>query len=118
MKWFIVKYLYQIVIAEREHNGQFDEQTRLIVAFDRSEALLKAERLAVGFHQVFENCNGEQVQWKFVCIEGLRQIDAPYDGQEICSSLYEPEDVPEFLNDAYKQSQYMELELMDCAITS
>jgi hypothetical protein len=118
MKWFIVKYLYQIVIGEREQHGQFDEQTRLIVAFDRAEALLKAESLAGGFHETFENCGGERVHWKFICIEGLREIDAPHDGQELCSSLYEPKDVSEFLNHAYKQKQFLELELMDCSVFS
>ena len=117
MKWFIVKYLYQIVIGEREKQGQFDEQTRLIMAFDRVEALLKAERMASGFHNSFLNCDGEQVEWRFVCIKGLREVDAPHDGQELCSELYEPADVEGFIDDAFKQKQYLEMELMDCPVS-
>lgn len=117
MKWFIVKYLYQIVIGERERHGQFDEQTRLIMAFDRAEALLKAERMASGFHESFLNCDGEHVEWRFICIKGLREMDAPYDGQELCSELYEPDDVASFVDDALRHKLYLEMELMDYPVT-
>lgn len=118
MKWFIVKYLYQIVIGEQKQHGQFDEQTRLIIAFDRAEALQKAEQIAGSFHEPFENCSGERVHWKFICIESLREIDPPYDGQELCSALHEPADVNGFLDLAYKHKKYLEMELMDCSVPS
>lgn len=114
MKWFIVKFLYQIEIGEAQEHYQFDEQIRLLLAFDKAEALLKAERMAAGFHEPFDNADGTKVNWKFICIAGLREINAPHDGQEILSALHEPENIGDFLSDAYRQKEFLEMELMDC----
>jgi hypothetical protein len=114
MKWFIVKFLYQIEIGDMVRHHQFDEQIRLLLAFDKAEALLKAESMANGFYEPFDNFDGAKVNWKFICIAGLREIKSPHDGQEIFSALHEPEDVQAFLGDAYRQKEYLEMELMDC----
>lgn len=113
MKWFIVKYMYQIIIGEGNHTPQFDEQIRLLMAFDSAEALNKAESQADGFHKPFANHNGELVTWKFICIADLNEIDQPHDGQELCSSLHEPEDVSEFLGFAYKRKEYLEMDVAE-----
>ena len=68
MKWYLVKYIYEIVCGEGKYNVQFDEQLRLMMAENKQDALRKAEMLAAHFHPPFENCKGEKVSWKFVCI--------------------------------------------------
>jgi len=98
MKWFLVRYIYQIVSGDGNYNAQFDEQLRLIMATNANTALRKAEDLANGFQPPFRNCRNEMVTWKFLCIADLHEIQMPEDGAEVASILHEPSDVPSFLD--------------------
>lgn len=98
MKWFLVKYIYQIISGEGSYNAQFDEQLRLMMASNVSDALKKAEDHANGFQPPFKNCKGETVTWKFICVADLHEIQIPEDGAEVTSILHEPIDVPAFLD--------------------
>jgi len=97
MKWFLVKYIYQIISGSGNYNVQFDEQFRLIVASNASNALRKSEDMADGFQPPFKNCNGETVTWKFICVADMNEIQMPEDGAEVMSILHEPRDVSSFL---------------------
>lgn len=97
MKWFLTKYIYEIVSGSGNYGAQFDEQFRLIEAPDIHEALDKAEALAEKFHLPFENCRGEMVTWKFICIADIHEIQVPQDGAEVASILHEPADTRDFL---------------------
>lgn len=109
MKWFVVRYIYQIITGEGHHASQFDEQLRLTVAEDCDEALLKAERQAETFHHPFRNCNGEMVTWNFICVADLYEIQRPEDGAELASVLHEPEDVNAFLDSVNKHKSFLQL---------
>lgn len=108
MNWFIVKMVYQIIIGEGKHAAQFDEQMRLIRSTDASEARSKATKQSSGFYETFKNVNGEDVIWKFICISAINEIPAPFDGQEITSTVHEPADPQVFLDHLYKQMAYIE----------
>jgi hypothetical protein len=107
MKWFVVRYIYQIITGDGNHASQFDEQLRLTVAGDSDEALSKAEKLAEGFHQPFRNCRGEMVTWNFICVADLYEIQSPADGAELASVLHEPDDVEEFLANVNRHKSYL-----------
>ena len=107
MKWFLVKYIYEIVCGEGKYNTQFDEQLRLMMATNKAEALHKAEAAADNFHPSFENCKGETVSWKFVCIADLHEISTPGDGVEITSILHEPNDLSLFMAEVDKQKAFL-----------
>ena len=108
MKWFLVKYIYQIVSGEGNYNAQFDEQLRLMQASNVNDALRKAEELADGFQPPFKNCKGEVVSWKFICIADLHEIQMPEDGAEVTSILHEPNDVPAFLNTIEQRKLFLQ----------
>ena len=107
MKWFLVKYIYQIVSGTGNYDVQFDEQLRLMLAGDKNEALCKAEAIADNFHPPFKNCKGELVTWKFICVADLHEIQAPGDGAEVTSILHEPDDVSAFLKAVEKREAYV-----------
>ncbi len=107
MKWFLVKYIYEIVCGDGKYNPQFDEQLRLMMATDKSDALHKAEVAAENFHPPFENCKGEKVSWKFICIADLHEISAPGDGVEITSTLHEPDDLNLFMSQVDKRKDFL-----------
>lgn len=98
MKWYLVRYIYQIISGDDNYNAQFDEQLRLIMASNANEALKKAEDMANGFQPPFKNCRNEVVTWKFLCIADLHEIQMPEDGAEVTSILHEPVDVSSFLD--------------------
>ena len=108
MKWFVVRYIYQIITGEGDHAPQFDEQLRLIVSVDSTEALLKAEAQAEGFHLPFRNCRGEMVTWNFICVADLYEIQSPADGSELASVLHEPVDVDAFLANVNQHKSYLQ----------
>lgn len=108
MKWFLVKYIYQIVSGEGNYNAQFDEQLRLMQAANVNDALKKAEEQADGFQPPFKNCKGEVVSWKFICIADLHEIQMPEDGAEVTSILHEPDDVPAFLNTIEQRKLFLQ----------
>lgn len=108
MKWFVVRYIYQIITGEGNHAPQFDEQLRLIVSTDSADALFKAEAQAEGFHLPFRNCSGEMVTWNFICVADLYEIQSPTDGSELASVLHEPADVDAFLDSVNQHKAYLQ----------
>ena len=107
MKWFLVKYIYEIVCENGKYNLQFDEQLRLMMAENKQDALRKAACSAEHFQPSFENCKGEKISWKFVCIADLHEISAPGDGVEITSVLHEPNDLGSFMAEIDKQKAFL-----------
>lgn len=108
MKWFLVRYIYQIISGEGTYHAQFDEQLRLMMAASANEVLKKAEEMAEGFQPPFKNCKGEVVTWKFMCIADLHEIQMPEDGAEVTSILHEPNDVPAFLNTLEQRKAFVQ----------
>lgn len=111
MKWFLVKYIYEIISGGGEYQAQFDEQLRLVTAESTNDALIKAEGMAQGFHPPFKNFKGELVEWRFICIAGIHEIETPADGAEVGSTLHEPSDVPAFLGSLNKHKEFMNNEM-------
>lgn len=107
MKWFLVRYIYQIISGEGNHNVQFDEQLRLMTAMNCGDAISKAEGLADGFQPPFKNCKGEEVIWKFISVADVHEIPTPVDGIEITSILHEPRDVPAFLIEIDRRKTFL-----------
>lgn len=108
MKWFVVRYIYQIITGEGDHASQFDEQLRLTVAENSDDALLKAEAQAEDFHKPFRNVNGEMVTWNFICVADLYEIQSPADGAEVASVLHEPDNVEAFLDNVNQHKNYLQ----------
>jgi len=107
MKWFLVKYIYEIISGVGNYKAQFDEQMRLVKALSVGDAFGKAERMAQQLHLPFTNQKGETVQWKFLGIADLYEIDRPDDGAEVSSTVHEPADVKSFLDFVDKRKMYL-----------
>jgi hypothetical protein len=112
MKWFLVKYIYQIISGEGTYQCQFDEQQRIIKSDCLATAFERAGNLADGFHPCFKNYLGEPVRWKFVCIADLFEIDPPADGSEISSILHEPIDIMAYLNEIELRKIFLEQHIL------
>ena len=91
MKWYVTKLVFQIICGAGNHTGQFDEQLCLIEATNEDEALIKAVDLGMGREETFYNQRQELVQWKFVNISELYQLNLT-DGVEVSSKINEVDD--------------------------
>lgn len=108
MKWFALRYIFQIVSGDGSYAPQFDEQLRLIHASDANDALSKGESQASGFHKPFRNCNGELVKWEFICIADLYEIEAPQDGVEVSSVVHEPANLTNFMDELRRREAFVQ----------
>jgi hypothetical protein len=92
MKWYLVKMVYQIICGDGRHTPQFDEQLRLIVAGNGSEAFDKAVTMGMKEQESFLNQKNELVQWQFVNVPEVYRLSKLIDGAEIYSRINEVED--------------------------
>jgi hypothetical protein len=97
MKWFLAKFVYQVVSGNGSHVAQFDEQLRLIRADEFDWAREKASILGRLGECSFTNDKQELVKWKFVNVIDLCPVTSMEDGAEIYSSTEEPKDVSDYL---------------------
>ena len=98
MNWYLAKIVYQIICGEGDHTPQFDEQVRFIQAFSREHAFEKSRLIGLQEEETFSNQKQQLVQWKFVDIAELHDMDELHDGAEVYSQIRETDDA-----DAYKR---------------
>ncbi len=89
MQWFIAKLIYKIICGAGTHTPQFDEQLRIIHANNESLAFEKAKTTGKEGEDTFLNRNGELVQWQFINVVELYNLNTLDDGSEICSNVHE-----------------------------
>ncbi len=94
------------------HEAQFDEQLRLIMADDLNEALEKAQAVGQEEDTLFVNADDETVQWKFTDIAGLYPLGSLKDGMEIYSSTAEPTDARRYITETHQRAA----DIMDAII--
>src|SRR5690242_6968556 len=89
MDRYLTKIIFQIISGNGNHTPQFDEQLRLILAEDDSEAITKAKRLGEDEQDSFFNDKNQPVKWKFVDVTELYKLSEMIDGAEIFSRIQE-----------------------------
>jgi len=114
MNWYIAKVVFNIVSGEGDHNGQFDEQYRLIKAETMEEAFQKAQRIGINEQEMLWNDKQEIVRWDFVDVSELYPVNELQDGMELFSAIHEEKDSDNYietlkLKSAYVQSKFDEV---------
>jgi hypothetical protein len=97
MKWFLAKMVYRIICGSGNHKPQFDEQLRLVTAGNASQAFEKAIAFGKMGEDRFHNQNLQLVQWQFVNISELHELQAVTDGAELHSAIQEVENAEAFI---------------------
>jgi len=97
MNWYLVKLVYQVIIGNGLHTPQFDEQLRLIRADELDWAREKAKVMGQIGAFTFLNHRDEEVNWKFIDVVEVHEIESLEDGTEIYSTTEEPLDVKSYL---------------------
>ncbi|RYZ26241.1 MAG: DUF4288 domain-containing protein [Chitinophagaceae bacterium] len=96
MNWFLAKIVYQIVCGDGNHTPQFDEQVRLISAYNSEEAFVKSNSIGLQEEDVFYNQQQQLVQWKFVGVAELHSLEELSDGAEVYSQIKETDDAESY----------------------
>ncbi|WP_336516262.1 DUF4288 domain-containing protein [Pollutibacter soli] len=86
MNWYLAKMVYRIHCGNYNNNSQFEEQLRLISSDSAAEAFSKAQEMGRS-ESTADGLMSSVVQWKFINVSEIYQINQFIDGAEIFSSL-------------------------------
>ncbi len=104
MKWYVARFLYQIIPEGHSQTNQFDEQVRLVRADDPAWAWEKAHVLGrLGECRII-NEKSVPLQWKFVSITNMYPLHELADGGELFSDTWHMADGEEFVQKIQTQS--------------
>lgn len=119
MNWYLTKMVFRIICGDGNHTAQFDEQLRLITAGSKEEAFHKAQMLGGREEEVFFNNNQQLVQWQFISVSELYQLNDLADGAEVYSRIEEHENADCYLHIIHKKAEQIRfgntLELLNLA---
>lgn len=105
MNWYLTKMVFRIICGDGDHTAQFDEQLRLITATSKEEAFHKAQLLGGREEEIFFNKNQQLVQWQFISISELYQLNELIDGAEVYSRIEEKESADSYLHIIHKKAE-------------
>ena len=108
MNFYIAKLVFRILSGKGEHQGQFDEQLRLIMADDDLNALKKAKAIGLTEETSFMNEKKQAVQWKFIAVVELTQFDKLDHGAELYYQITEVEQSEQYINKLLSRSANLE----------
>ena len=105
MNWYLAKMVFRIICGDGDHTAQFDEQLRLITADSKEEAFHKTQLLGGKEEEMFFNRNQQLVQWQFISVSELYQLNELIDGAEVYSRIEEKENADNYLHIIYKKAE-------------
>jgi hypothetical protein len=105
MKWYLSKFVFQIICGDGNHTPQFDEQLRLIAASDEEEAFEKSVKMGEDGEDHFYNQNQQLVHWKFINVSELHRLTELIDGAELYSRINEVDDAEAYVNFVNQRAQ-------------
>lgn len=110
MNWFLVKLVFRILCGDGQHQAQFDEQWRLLRAADGRAALKKAYDLGEKEGAVFMSHQDVRIQWRFLGVVAMKEVDMDSGQVELCSYTQEPEDELMYLSKIRRQASLLRAE--------
>ena len=105
MNWYLAKMVFRIICGDGNHTAQFDEQLRLITAGSKEEAFHKAQLLGSKEEEMFFNNDRQLVQWQFINVSELYQLNDLIDGAEVYSRIEEKENADSYLHIIHKKAE-------------
>ena len=105
MNWYLSKMVFRIICGEGQHKAQFDEQLRLIQAGSKEEAFHKAQLMGMKEEEMFFNSQLQLVQWLFISVSELYQLNELIDGAEVYSRIEERENADSYMHIIHKKAE-------------
>jgi hypothetical protein len=107
MEWYVAKIVFRIICGEGNHQPQFDEQLRLILAKSWKNALSKARELGLSQQDRFKNQQQQWVEWKFINVASLSRIGTLQDGFELHYQITEPDNADTYTEQIHQKAKYL-----------
>ena len=107
MNWYVAKIIFRIISGDGNHNAQFDEQLRLIIAENEYDAFEKAHNIGLDNQDTFKNNQSETVRWEFIDVAELNQLDTLADGTELYYQIHEAPDADLYVAWAHHKSSLL-----------
>ena len=82
----------------------FDEQLRLISAFDEQQAFEKASQIGLKNQDSFLNNRSQPVKWQFIDVAEINPINDLVDGTELYYQIHEAADADLYVAWAHHKS--------------
>ncbi|GAA4340016.1 hypothetical protein GCM10023149_51110 [Mucilaginibacter gynuensis] len=92
MNWYVTKLIFRIISGDGNHPAQFDEQLRLINAENDLKAFEKANKIGAELQDSFTQAQKQAVQWQFVDVTEVNQLNGLTDGTELHYQIHEAKD--------------------------
>lgn len=105
MNWYLAKIVFRIICGDGDHTAQFDEQLRLIRASGIKEAFAKGQLMGIREEEAFFNNEQQLVQWQFINVSELYQLNELIDGAELYSRIEERENAAAYMDVVYKKAE-------------
>ena len=105
MNWYLTKMVFRIICGEGIHTAQFDEQLRLIAAETKEQAFHKAQLLGIKSEELFFNQQEQLVQWRFISVSEIYQLQELIDGAELYSRVHETPDADSYLKFVHAKAE-------------
>lgn len=118
MNWYLAKLVYRIVCGDGDHLAQFDEQLRLVQAEDELQAFNKAQLIGTREQDCFQNRHMQLVQWKFLNVTELYELENLSDGAEVYSRIHEDEDGEKYQHTVHTKARYLSERCTDLFISN
>ena len=119
MNWWLAKMVFRIVCGNGDHTAQFDEQLRLISSTSREQAFEKANEMGAREEECFFNSQNQLVQWQFISVSELYQLNELIDGAELYSRIEEKDNAEGYIHTMLKKAEHIRsgnpVELMNIA---
>ncbi len=112
MNSYIAKLIYNIHFENGSRTSQFDEQTIYFSARNIEEAYTKAKTHGKKQEDKFKNENEEQVEWKFIDVMDLVEIEKLKNGDSLYSTTHETNDSSSFIELVKHRSQVIQTKLL------
>lgn len=101
----MAKIIWQIKLDTESLSAEFDEQLRMISAFDRKSAYHKAIQIGLHNEETFLNTKGKQISWHYVNVEFVKEISSFDDGLEICANTLKVENAAAYIEEINIKAQ-------------
>ena len=97
MKWYLAKMVFRIICGQGDHTPQFDEQLRLVAGTSKEDAFKRALEMGNREQDTFYNRKEQLVQWQFINVSELYQLNELIDGAELYSRIEEKENADAYI---------------------
>lgn len=115
MKKYIAKLMFNINIDNGKNAHQFEEQTRIIESQNIDSAFHKAWSVGKNEEEAFINNENKKVNWQFIDVVELYEIESYTDGEQMCSTTHENKERNSFIDYVKHKAMLLQIKSLNFA---